>query len=256
MVDLEEERRQSIDRQAARGEPLPASSYVQEEPVEAGPTGEALADQRAAAASGYVQQVRREAFGKPGPPFKSMRDVPTEAVRAVAVAEEKISRGTGFAKTEVRAWILTGARPRLPRAVLGITGINERLPDDTLLQRKVATITIHAPVTEAEVRRIWRRLNRGWTDAATGPDFASVMMLADEESPAASPAPAKRRAPQMTSHDREVLHLVRETPDLTWQQRADRWQEEHGEEKLPDTLSKAYRRAAAKLDRVSGKGKD
>jgi hypothetical protein len=227
-VDVAAFRRRYQERTQTRrrGEPPPPYQHV-DEVVAPGPTGETLADRRAAAAEAYVRAVRHKVFGSSDPPFSSRADeacmrwetarlsgkMDPDADRMLDGAEAAVARGTGFDERQVYEWILTGARPRLPRAVLRVERVREILPDGTQLGRKWAALVVHAPITEAEMRRAWRLLNAGWRDPKAGPVFAAM-------------AAARRRpprAPRLSVLDRHLLALVRDTPGATWVERLDVW---------------------------------
>ncbi|MHC4493606.1 MAG: hypothetical protein ACYTDU_18525 [Planctomycetota bacterium] len=251
-VDVAEYRRRYLEREAARrrGEAVPRYDHA-EVVVEPGATGKGLADQRAVASAPYVRAVRERVFGSPEPPFRSMAARPCQRWEAARLAgrldpdadaqldeaERVISHTTGFRARDVYVWMLTGTRPRLPRAILSVRGVREVLPDGTTLQRKWATLTVNAPITEPEMRRAWRRLNAAWREPNAGPDFAAMVSR-------------PRKTPGLTETDARILRLVNRLPDATWAQRADAWRREHSEAVTPNALAVRYHRARKKLSKL------
>lgn len=249
-MDLEEERRQSRERRRAQGEPVPDYEH-EEEPVPDNATAGAIAARRVRAAEGYVRHVRETLFGSPEPPFHSRADPAcqrwemenlTSGDGTLEEAVAAVARGTGFKEFAVHVWALTGQPPRLPRVLLRTQGRKEQLPDGTVLRREWATITVNAPVKEAEIRKAWRRLNAAWVDSTL--DVMATLNGA-----------RRRRTPRITESDKALIALVDRMPEATWKERADVWAGEH-EAVKPDTLSRRYRRAMKRLNSLDPQEED
>lgn len=251
--DLQKELRAYLRRKAERGEPVPEIAETRD-PLPPNPTSEAISDQLVRLAEPYVQDLRRDSFDAPSPPWDSVEDAgftrwqarrffePTDADQRMDEGVQLISEGTGFPTFDVWGWILFGTRPSLSRVVIQTHGSKRILPDGTTLRREWATVAFNAPVQEPEMRRIWTRLNRVWT-TPSGED--PVKRVLDTNARARKTPGIKRQ------EDRELVDWVERTPEeWTWEDRADAWAKDHKPVKA-NTLYRRYKRARKKLNSLS-----
>ncbi|MEX1258413.1 MAG: hypothetical protein WEG36_12410 [Gemmatimonadota bacterium] len=194
-IDLKEERRRSRERTGevvldARGPEL------------------VLAEERAHAAEGYVQGLRSKLLGTETPLRRQADGSGGVWVGASPIDEalKQLALATGFLHSDVRDWVVYGERPRLHRAIIGIREHHENLPDGTVLRHRCATLTLHAPITEREIRRIHREhLRDAWSE---GTDPISALTL---------------KGPDVSELDYHLLRLRQKNREAAWSEILKLW---------------------------------
>lgn len=193
-VDLEEERRRSLERQGVHevGEPPSAREKV-------------LGDQRAARVEPYIVQLRQDLLGTDEPRDPEVGGVlvhDSAAPWSKKVAD--LALATGFRESDLRNWIIYGRRPVLHPVVFTVRPRRERLPDGSWIRHRAAVVTFNVPVTEEHVRRLYREHLRDLWDQPLG-EF-------------------DQKGPDVTDLDYHLLSIVRDHPEATtWAQRLAIW---------------------------------
>lgn len=239
-----------------------------EEVIEPDATAAQLGDLRAAEAEPDVRTVRQAVFGSPSPPLlhevRSSRWMESwmmlsemaeaeHAVEQIRGATQRIAGATGFLSFDVLRWILIGAQPELPRALLTVQRPGERLADGTVLGHTRAVIVANVPLTDAEMRHLAGRVRKVWQ--------LEYPIIGDRDATV-----PRRRTPQVTAAQGEVLRFVEERGgpprkrgktkrtegELTWDELAAAWAKEGHAPKLTAMgLYSRYQRAERNRKKLS-----
>lgn len=241
----------------------------------------ALRERFRRAAEPYVKEVRRAVFDDPDPPWKPtqykqavkwIRErlqkeeeagvdrggkllrlpgddiwIPAGSTLApIAEAAEKVYEATGFPKSHVAGWILSGEEPDLPRVRITVSDTLVTL-GDRRLGRRTVTLDFNTPIREADFRRLFRQVR-------------SAFKTGDVDTPLAR----GRKGPVLTALDRHLAAIVEQHPDATWEERANVWTREPPADMsdeewrasrhamvTPDALRVRWRRYEEKLPKIT-----
>lgn len=130
----------------------------------------------------------------------------------LAQAAQKIAKATGFSEPAVVLWVLTGAEPRLQRALISVTDCFGKLgAAANPYARRSVVLTLNTPIREADFRRLFRTVRAAFDQ---GPGF--------------EPNTRGRKGPVITDLDAHLESIVERFPDATWEERAEVWRRTPG----------------------------
>jgi hypothetical protein len=137
--------------------------------------------------------------GEPFPLYTDSSLVP------LADAAERIAGVTGFSKSAVTGWILSGEEPSLPRVRIKVRDSMADLGGRRVGGRSVV-LEFETKIFEPDFRRLFRQVRAAFDH---GQKFREVQ--------------SGRHGPSITALDLHLERIVAEMPDATWEQRAEAW---------------------------------
>lgn len=207
--ELRAELERSIERRRASGEAVSVAFAEAVAPPDQ--DTEAMSRELRRAAEGFVRRVRKEVFGTADPPGAT--DPGPVAAEELEPVVRELHRVTGFEESAITDWIYTGTLPKLAKVRVRAVQSNGLLSDGTQLpRRKEVTITLHAPISDAEIRSIGRFVKRLWEVPRFGRGAS-----------AEARAGGRRRRKQVTELDLHLDAIVAADPDVTWAERLEEW---------------------------------
>lgn len=227
-MNLAAEREASRKRQKRQGMTLPET-----------PGERVRGAHRAKVLDPYVRWIRRKTWGGEEPPFQGPED-PAYLVctRGASLPEfdarvKRLAFASGFKEASCHLWVLFGSVPAYQRFQARIEGIRDILPGSGPIRRRVVHIEIHEPVSEAELRSVWRRIRRVW----------------EEGTPIQEAPPSRPSRTRLTPDDEAALRLFEETPDMSWPERVSIWNRGRARKVTAGSLRMRVTRALPKVGR-------